>query len=632
MNREHRPWRFFMSALALGAAIAVSSSAAQPVRGGGRIECVAGCGTEPLPGPAERVQLMEPFAVTFDRAGNWYIAEYKGHRIIRVDASGRAEAVAGAPVTELTFNQPHALAITSDQRIYVADTMNHRLVRLEPEDKRAFIVAGSTERGFAGDGGTADRALFNQLYDIVVHQNILYICDLQNRRVRALDLRTNIINTIAGNGETGVPLDGAPARSSPLVDPRALAVDRDGRIYILERRGNALRVVERDGSIRTLVKPDAGLNGPKNLNVDAAGNVLVVDTENHVVRRYSPRDGGLTVIAGSGTRGGRLVPDDPLKTELNRPHGVYVHPSGALYISDSENNRVLRLTAPNDLAGVIDLHAHADPDVSPRPIDIVELARQAKAAGMRGLLIKSHHTPTAAHAWFTRQAVPHIEVIGGVALNRSAGGLNPAAVEALANVKGGFGRVVWLPTFDAANHVRTFGEKRASIALTSNGRLVPAVLEVLKTIAARNLALATGHSSAEETLLVLRDAKRLGVQRIVVTHAMMDPIAMTVAQQKAAVAAGAFIEHAYQNTIQGPDARLESMRKWRRVTAKEFADAIRAVGAEHCVLSSDLGQVGNPGHLDGLRAFIAALRNEGINDSDLALMTRTNPARYLGIN
>lgn len=164
-----------------------------------------------------------------------------------------------------------------------------------------------------------------------------------------------------------------------------------------------------------------------------------------------------------------------------------------------------------------------------------------------------------------------------------------------------------------------------------SGGLAAAALEVLKTVAARDLALATGHASADEALLVIREAQRLGVRRVLVTHAMMDPVRMTIAQQRQAAAAGALIEHAYQNTLQGPDAAIESMRKGRRVTAKEFADAIRAVGAEHCVLSSDLGQVGNPPHLEGLRAFIAALRKEGISDSDLALMTRTNPATLLGL-
>jgi len=626
-----------IGALTLAAAVTFPAAQAPP---GARIDCVAGCGTDPLSGPAERVQLAEPFAVTFDGFGNWYIAEYKGHRVTRVDPGGHASVIAGAPLEGMTFNQPHALAMTPDGQLYVADTMNHRLVKVELPGGRASVVAGTGERGFSGDEGPGTAATFNQLYDIAADGYLLYIADLQNRRVRLLDLNSNIITTVAGNGEAGVPADGARAVASPLVDPRAVAVDRQKRLYILERRGNAVRVVERNGTIRTLVKPDAGLNGPKHLAVDGRGRILIADTENHVIKLYAPTDGSLTVIAGSGTRGAALVRNDPLQTELNRPHGVYLHRSGAIYISDSENNRVLRLTGwdrparspATDLSGAIDLHAHADPDVSPRPVDILALAKAAQAAGMRGLLLKSHGTPTAAHAWFVRQAVPNLEIFGGLALNRAAGGLNAAAVEATASMKGGLGRVVWLPTFDAANHVKTFGEDRPAIPLIENGRIVEDARAVLKTIAARDLTLATGHSSAEETLLVLAEAKRLGVRRMLVTHAMMDPVRMTIPQQREAAALGAVIEHAYQNTIQGPDAAVAAMRKWRRVTAKEFADAIRAVGATHCVLSSDLGQVGNPPHLDGLRAFIAALRKEGISASDLALMTRTNPARVLGLS
>ena len=106
---------------------------------------------------------------------------------------------------------------------------------------------------------------------------------------------------------------------------------------------------------------------------------------------------------------------------------------------------------------------------------------------------------------------------------------------------------------------------------------------------------------------------------------------MTVAQQREAASMGAFIEHAYQNTLQGSGAAIESMRKWRPTTPKEFADAIRAVGAARCVLSSDLGQIGNPPHVEGLRAFVAALREQGISNDDLGLMTRTNPATVLGL-
>src|SRR5262249_49025398 len=177
-----------------------------------------------------------------------------------------------------------------------------------------------------------------------------------NRRIRVVDLKTGIVHTVAGNGQRGVPQDGSDARSAPLVDPRAVAADRKGNVYILERSGHALRVVDADGKIRTVVGTgkagatgDGGdarkatLNGPKHLGIDAEDNVLIADTENHVIRKYLPREGTIVRVAGTGKKGMAGLGGDPLKAELNQPHGVTVHASGMLYIADSSNNRVLRI-------------------------------------------------------------------------------------------------------------------------------------------------------------------------------------------------------------------------------------------------------------------------------------------------
>jgi sugar lactone lactonase YvrE len=162
------------------------------------------------------------------------------------------------------------------------------------------------------------------------------------------------VTTIAGNGQEGIPADGSIASDSPLVDPRAAAIDSKGNLYILERRGNALRVVDKNGKIRTVIGPnnpphsrygrERDLNGPKYLCVDLRDNVIIADAENHLLRKYDPQEGTTVVIAGSGEKGDRLVADDPLKTQLNRPHGVFAHPSGTLYISDSYNHRMLKLS------------------------------------------------------------------------------------------------------------------------------------------------------------------------------------------------------------------------------------------------------------------------------------------------
>jgi len=168
---------------------------------------------------------------------------------------------------------------------------------------------------------------------------------MNNKRIRMINLKSGVITTFAGNGTEGVPQDGAKAADSPLVDPRCAAEDLKGNVYILEQKGNAMRVVDKQGRIRTLlgpgIKPE--LNLPKDLAFDRDGNVIFADGGANLIRKYSPADGKTVVIAGTGEEGNRLVPNDPLQTQLNLPHGVYVHPSGDIYIADSHNNRVLRL-------------------------------------------------------------------------------------------------------------------------------------------------------------------------------------------------------------------------------------------------------------------------------------------------
>ena len=170
-------------------------------------------------------------------------------------------------------------------------------------------------------------------------------------------MKTNFVTTVAGNGEKGVPKDGEDALKQPLVDPRAQAVDKAGNIWILERGGNALRVVDAKGKIRTGAgtgkagagtgKPlEAAMNGPKHLCIDRDGSVLIADTENHRIVRYSPKTGLLTLVAGTGKPGNKLGDGDPLKAELNQLHGVTVHPTtGDIYIADASNGRVLKLGA-----------------------------------------------------------------------------------------------------------------------------------------------------------------------------------------------------------------------------------------------------------------------------------------------
>jgi hypothetical protein len=172
-------------------------------------------------------------------------------------------------------------------------------------------------------------------------------------------------------------------------------------------------------------------------------------------------------------------------------------------------------------AGVIDMHVHPDPDVFGRSLTDYELATIARRKGMRGIVIKNHVITTNARAALVMQQVPGIEVWGGIVLNKSVGGVNPAAVEWMHRMSGGRGKVVWLPTFDSDMHVKTLVDKNQSgIVVAPNGQVTPELEQVLKIIAREDLILATGHISADEVVTVVKRAKELGVKNILITHGL----------------------------------------------------------------------------------------------------------------
>ncbi len=327
---------------------------------------VAGGGNDQDNVPATKAKLNGPFGVDFDMRGNMYVVEMTGQRIVRVDTKGLLTNFGGTgqkgdkgdsgPVSRAAFSDPHNLIISRSGVIYLADTGNGRIRTVNPTSGIITPLAGTGKKGYSGDGGPALKADFSGIYSLALDaaETKLYLADLENRRIRVIDMKTRIVHPFAGNGQKGVPNDGADAKAAPLVDPRAVAVDRQGNVYILERSGHALRVVDPMGKIRTVAgtgKPGLGLgdpkttqfNGAKHLCIDLQDNVIIADSGNHRVIKYAPKQGMFTLIAGTGKKGESGNGGPALETPMNEPHGVFVHPNGALYIADSGNQRVFRL-------------------------------------------------------------------------------------------------------------------------------------------------------------------------------------------------------------------------------------------------------------------------------------------------
>ena len=308
--------------------------------------------------------------------------------------------------------------------------------------------------------------------------------------------------------------------------------------------------------------------------------------------------------------------------------------SGGAKAAGGANTGVQGYSPPPPLVspirGLIDFHTHAAPDVFGRSVDDDELATLAAARQMEALVFKNHVTITADRAWLARKHVPGIKVFGGVVLNRAVGGINAQAVEWMWRMQGAHGRVVWFPTFDADNHVKRAGTAASGIRVVDErGAVLPETRGVLKVCAAQRLVVHTGHASGEQALALIEAAREAGCDRIVVTHAQFDVVGMTVPQMKKAAALGAKLELCALGMLTGPDAPLEFLRHSARVEVAETAAAIKAVGARHFVLGTDLGQAGNPTPVDGLAMFVAALQGQGVTPAEIQAMGREMPGALL---
>ena len=269
----------------------------------------------------------------------------------------------------------------------------------------------------------------------------------------------------------------------------------------------------------------------------------------------------------------------------------------------------------------VDIHVHFAPDPKvERRSDALEVAHLAKEMGMRGLVLKSHEYPTHPVAYTVNKMVPGISLIGGISLDVEVGGLNPMALEASANMGG---RVVWMPTFSSRADRQRKGLDGGIYILDGRNHLVPEVYTLLEIIKEHDMVLATGHLSTEESMVLVDEARNLGIQRIVVTHAstMAFWTGMTLEDMKALAAKGAFIEHCIHVI----------MPLTLRMNPTELAEMVQAIGPEHCVVSTDFGQAYHPVPPEGLRMGIATLLKAGMEEVEVGMMVKDNPSRLLGL-
>jgi hypothetical protein len=268
-----------------------------------------------------------------------------------------------------------------------------------------------------------------------------------------------------------------------------------------------------------------------------------------------------------------------------------------------------------DLTGTIDIHLHASPDVRPRKLDDLAVARAAVARGMRAVLIKSHWTLTADRAYLVELSVPGIRVFGGLALNNAVGGINPFAVEAALRMGAA---EIWMPTLSSAAHG---GEADGpGLSIFEDGRLSARVHDVLRLIAEHEAILGTGHLATEEIVALVPAAREHGVRKILITHPEHPPVEMPpLVQEELRDRYGVLFERCLITTTLAGGA----------LPFAALASVIRRVGVESTIIATDYGQPSNPTPVDGLASYIAALRADGFDEASIARMARDNPATIL---
>jgi len=334
----------------------------------GKIQTYVGTGDKGYAGdggPAGKALCTEPFMCDFDSAGNLFYSESRNNVIRRVDkATGIVTTVAGTggagytgdggPATQATMSEPYSLQVDrSNGDIYIVDRLNAAVRKVDAATGIITTVAGTGEQGYSGDGGPGAQAMFREPNDCFLDgKGGLLIADIQDQRIRRLDLATGIISTFAGNGEKVRAGDGKPALQASILGARAVCMDSKGNTYIAEREGNGVRKVDANGVMSTVAgNGEPGYEGdggpaltatwgsPKAIRCDALDNVVVVDTENHAIRRIDASTVVVTTIAG-GRLGGEGDGGPATEAAMDRPHGCGIDAQGNIFVADSNNHRV----------------------------------------------------------------------------------------------------------------------------------------------------------------------------------------------------------------------------------------------------------------------------------------------------
>ncbi len=280
------------------------------------------------------------------------------------------------------------------------------------------------------------------------------------------------------------------------------------------------------------------------------------------------------------------------------------------------------------LKGSIDLHIHSSPDMFGRSVNDLQAAQLAKSQGMKAIVLKNHVSSTAGRAVLVNEVVDGIDTYGGIVLNRAVGGINPEAVRSMARLSPKYGKMVWFPTFDAQAHKRVFGVEGEGLTIMDNGKLIDEAEEVLQIILEHNLILATGHLSPEEVDLLTHRAHEIGIRNVLITHPHAEAPGLSLDQMQKLARLGAQIELAYLSYLKNPESHLSHLQSGKHVSVEQMVNTIHTVGADHVILTSDLGQSGNPVPTDGLIQFINLLINNGVTPDEIKKMVKDNPGSF----